>query len=40
MSKSSLTLAEARCNLAENLDWQFAERNDNAVAQALHQGSR
>jgi len=38
MSKSSLTPAEARCNLAENLDWQFAERNDNAVAQALHQG--
>ncbi len=38
MSKSNLTPAEARRNLIENLDWRFAERNDNEVAQALHQG--
>lgn len=38
MSKSNLTPAEARRNLVENLDWRFAERNDNEVAQALHQG--
>ena len=28
-----------RRNLAEHLDWQFAERNDAAVAQALHAGA-
>jgi len=32
------TAAEIRENLAEQLDWRFAERNDIAVAQALHQG--
>jgi hypothetical protein len=32
------TAAEIRENLAEQLDWRFAERDDAAVAQALHQG--
>jgi len=30
--------AEIHANLRELLDWQFAERNDQAVAQALHSG--
>lgn len=38
MSNQQLTPAEARRNLVENLDWQFAERNDSEVAQALHRG--
>ena len=29
---------DIRQNLAENLDWHFAERNDIAMAQALHRG--
>lgn len=33
------TAAEVRANLAEQLDWQFAERDDQAVAQALVSGS-
>jgi len=32
------TAAEIRENLAEQLDWQFAERNDARVAQALQRG--
>lgn len=32
------TTTDIRHNLAENLDWRFAERNDTAVAQALHGG--
>jgi len=32
------TAAEIRENLAEQLDWRFAERDDVRVAQALHQG--
>jgi len=32
------TAAEVRANLAEQLDWRFAERDDARVAQALHQG--
>lgn len=32
------TAAEIRENLAEQLDWRFAERDDARVAQALHQG--
>jgi hypothetical protein len=39
MSNQKLTPAEARRNLAEHLDWQFAERNDSEVAQALYQGA-
>jgi hypothetical protein len=33
------TAAEVRANLAEQLDWQFAERDDQAVAQALVSGT-
>jgi hypothetical protein len=32
------TAADIRDNLAEQLDWQFAQRDDKVVAQALHQG--
>jgi len=32
------TAAEIRENLAEQLDWRFAQRDDARVAQALHQG--
>lgn len=32
------TAAELRANLAENLSWRFAERDDEGVAQALHRG--
>ena len=32
------TAAEIRQHLAEQLDWQFAERNDAAIAQALQRG--
>jgi hypothetical protein len=32
------TAAEIRENLAEQLDWRFAERDDAVVAKALHQG--
>jgi hypothetical protein len=38
MSQHRQTTAEVQQNLAELLDWQFAERNDQAVAQALHSG--
>jgi hypothetical protein len=38
MSTGVQTAAEIRENLAEQLDWRFAERNDIAVAQALHRG--
>jgi len=40
MRPSPQTAAEIRRNLAEQLDWQFAERNDTAVAQALYQGAQ
>ena len=40
MRQSAQTAADVRRNLAENLDWRFAERNDQAVAQALHQGQQ
>jgi len=33
------TVAEVRENLAEQLDWRFAERDDQAVAQALASGA-
>jgi hypothetical protein len=33
------TCADLRANLAEQLDWQFAERDDQAVAQALVSGA-
>ena len=33
------TCADLRANLAEQLDWQFAERDDQAVAQALASGA-
>ena len=33
------TTAEVQVNLAEQLDWQFAERDDQAVAQALASGA-
>ena len=38
MSQLRQTTAEVHQNLCELLDWQFAERNDQAVAQALHSG--
>ena len=38
MRQSAQTAADVRNNLAENLDWHFAERNDKTVAQSLHQG--
>jgi hypothetical protein len=38
MSKHAQTAADIRNNLAENLDWRFAERDDTQVAQAMYQG--
>jgi len=38
MSQPRQTAEEVHENLCELLDWQFAERNDVAVAQALHRG--
>jgi len=38
MGSRAQTAAEVRQNLAEQLDWQFAVRNDAAIAQALQQG--
>ena len=38
MRQPRQTVAEVHENLRELLDWQFAERNDQAVAQALHSG--
>jgi hypothetical protein len=38
MESRTQTAADIRENLAEQLDWRFAERNDAAVAQALHRG--
>ena len=39
MTQPPQTVDDVRRNLAEHLDWQFAERNDAAVAQALHAGT-
>jgi len=38
MAQSPQAAAEVRRQLAEQLDWQFAERNDAAVAQAFRAG--
>jgi len=38
MGQPRQTVAEVQANLCELLDWQFAERNDQAVAQALQNG--
>lgn len=38
MGQHRQTTAEVQANLRELLDWQFAERNDQAVAQALQCG--
>ena len=38
MGSKRQTAEETHENLHELLDWQFAERNDRAVAQALHRG--
>jgi hypothetical protein len=38
MGQQRQTAAEVHANLSELLDWQFAERDDQAVAQALHSG--
>ena len=38
MGQHRQTTAEVQQNLAELLDWQFAERNDQAVAQAITAG--
>ena len=38
MTQHAQTAADIRNHLAENLDWRFAERNDNSVAQAIYQG--
>jgi len=38
MGQPRQTAEEVHANLRELLDWQFAERNDQAVAQALHSG--
>ena len=38
MGRHRQTTAEVQTNLRELLDWQFAERDDQAVAQALHSG--
>jgi hypothetical protein len=38
MDQPQQTADDIRRNLAEQLDWQFAERNDAAVAQALRAG--
>ncbi len=39
MAQPPQTADDMRRNLAEQLDWQFAERNDAAVAQALRAGA-
>jgi hypothetical protein len=39
MPKVAQTAGEIRTHLAENLSWQFAERDDQAVAQAVHNGA-
>jgi len=39
MTQPPQTADDVRRNLAAQLDWQFAERNDAAVAQALHAGA-
>ncbi len=36
MGQHRQTTAEVHQNLAELLAWQFAERNDQAVAQAIY----
>ena len=38
MGQPRQSTAEVQQNLAELLDWQFAERNDQAVAQAIYRG--
>ena len=38
MGYTPQTADDIRQNLAEQLDWRFAERNDQAVAQALSKG--
>ena len=38
MGRHRQTTEEVQANLRELLDWQFAERDDQAVAQALHNG--
>jgi len=38
MAQTPKTADAVRCQLAAQLDWQFAERNDAAVAQALRAG--
>jgi hypothetical protein len=38
MGRHRQTTGEVQANLRELLDWQFAERNDQAVAQALQSG--
>ena len=38
MPRLTQTAADVRRNLAENLDWRFAERDDEEVAQALYRG--
>jgi hypothetical protein len=38
MGQQCQTAEEVHVNLSELLDWQFAERDDQAVAQALHRG--
>lgn len=36
MRQSAQTAADIRNNLAENLDWRFAKRNGEVVAQSIH----
>ena len=38
MGQAVQTAQEVHAHLCELLDWQFAERNDQAVAQALYRG--
>jgi len=38
MPHTPQTATEIRTHLAENLSWRFAERDDQAVAQALYNG--
>ena len=38
MGQPRQTSAEVQQNVAELLDWQFAERNDQVVAQAIYSG--
>ena len=38
MRQPRQTVEEVHENLRELLDWQFAERDDQVVAQALHSG--